>query len=175
MSQRAAVFSSYRRLYRARAALFRGDTKAMKESRVAVREQYLQHGAQPIPDLQHFEGLLGMVDEAEDMMRHGIVRGDLNQKTGHYGMCVLSFVGEAHDGIAHDITLVLCNMLRELLIVCFSLPYDAEVKLKKEHVETGSNQPPLVEPITPKVVEQMEQKPPSLADVKVNTTNSSKN
>ena len=82
MSQRAAVLSSYRRLYRARAALFGGDVRAMGESRQAVRAQYLQHGAQEIADLQHFQGLLGMVDDAVDMLRHGIVRGDLNPKTG---------------------------------------------------------------------------------------------
>ena len=47
----------------------------------------------------------------------------------------------------------------------------AEVKLKKEHAETGpNNQPPLVEPITPSVVEQMEKQPPSLDDVRVETT-----
>jgi len=85
MSQRATVLSSYRRLYRARAALFRGDEKAMKESRTAVRGQYLQHGKEPISDLQHFQGLLTMVDEAVDMLQHGIVRGDLNPQTGHYG------------------------------------------------------------------------------------------
>ena len=45
----------------------------------------------------------------------------------------------------------------------------AEVKLKKEHA--ASSQPPLVQPITPQVLEQMERKPPSLDDVKVvNTT-----
>ena len=85
MSQRAVVLSSYRRLYRARAALFRGDERAMKESRTAVRAQYLQHGPEPISDLSHFQGLVAMADEAGDMLRTGIVRGDLNPKTGHYG------------------------------------------------------------------------------------------
>lgn len=92
MSQRATVLSSYRRLYRARASLFRGDDKAMKESRKAVRAQYLQHGEEPIADLRHFQGLLTMVDEAVDMMRHGIVRGDLNPKTGHYGASSIIYI-----------------------------------------------------------------------------------
>ena len=86
--QRAAVFSSYRRLYRARSALFKGDVKAMTESRKVVRQQYLQNGTLPIADHQHFAGLLSMVDEAADMLRNGIVRGDLNPTTGHYGVCV---------------------------------------------------------------------------------------
>lgn len=75
--------SSYRRLYRARARLFPGDAVAMAKSRTEVRAQYLQHTA-PLDD-EHFSALLGMVDEAEDMMRHSIVQGRLNQKTGHYG------------------------------------------------------------------------------------------
>ena len=48
---------------------------------------------EPITDLQHFEGLLSMVEEAVDMLQHGIVRGDRNPKSGHFGtdrrVCVL--------------------------------------------------------------------------------------
>ena len=85
MSARSAVFRSYRRLYRARAALFRGDVRAMVESRTLAREQFQQHGVEPITDLQHFQGLLSMVEEAVDMLQHGIVRGDRNPKSGHFG------------------------------------------------------------------------------------------
>jgi complex III assembly factor LYRM7 len=88
MAQRAAVFSSYRRLYRARISLFRGDEEAMRESRQAVRAQYLQHGTAAVTDLTHFQSLLGMADEAADMLRHSIVRGNLNAQTGHYGTCM---------------------------------------------------------------------------------------
>lgn len=58
----------------------------MRESRLAVREQYLQHNGRPtsIPD-DEFNGLLSMVDEAVDMLKHGVVQGNLNQKSGHYG------------------------------------------------------------------------------------------
>jgi hypothetical protein len=87
MAQRAAVFSSYRRLYRARIALFRGDEEAMRESRRAVRAQYLQHGTAELTDATHWQSLLAMAEEAADMLRHSIVRGNLNPQTGHYGTC----------------------------------------------------------------------------------------
>jgi complex III assembly factor LYRM7 len=89
-SRKELIFSSYRRLCRARLGLFRSDTHAMRESRVAVREQYLQHNsrgsaaASAIPD-DEFYNLLSMVDEAVDMMKHGIAQGNLNQNTGRYG------------------------------------------------------------------------------------------
>jgi complex III assembly factor LYRM7 len=88
-SRKELIFGSYRRLYRARRGLFRNDTHAMRESRVAVREQYLQHNGRVaattmIPD-DEFYNLLSMVDEAVDMMKHGIAQGSLNQNTGRYG------------------------------------------------------------------------------------------
>jgi complex III assembly factor LYRM7 len=89
-SRKELIFSSYRRLCRARLGLFRNDTHAMRESRVAVREQYLQHNSRgsgavaAIPD-DEFYNLLSMVDEAVDMMKHGIAQGNLNQNTGRYG------------------------------------------------------------------------------------------
>ena len=85
MAHRAAVFSSYRRLYRARIALFRNDVEAMTKSRDAVRVEYLKHGTDHITDGQHFQSLLGMADEAADMLRHSIIQGRLNSNTGHYG------------------------------------------------------------------------------------------
>ena len=93
MAHRAAVFSSYRRLYRARIALFRNDVEAMTKSRDAVRVEYLKHGTTDSiihdDDEQHFQSLLGMADEAADMLRHSIIQGRLNSTTGHYG----TFVG----------------------------------------------------------------------------------
>ena len=85
MAQRAAVFSSYRRLYRARIALFRNDVEAMTKSRDAVRVEYLRHGTTDIADETHFQSLVGMADEAADMLRHSIIQGRLNEKSGNYG------------------------------------------------------------------------------------------
>lgn len=83
-SSRARVFSAYRRIFRARKDLFDGDVQAMKESRVAIKSEFAKN-RQAVTSGDHFEGLLSMVDEAVDMLRYGIVRGNLNQKTGNYG------------------------------------------------------------------------------------------
>jgi len=78
------VFSAYRRLFRARSQLFRGDVVALRESRKEIRQQFLMNAHADVSgDL--LEGYLQMADEATDMMTHGIVQGKLNQSTGHYG------------------------------------------------------------------------------------------
>ena len=86
MSSQARVFSAYRRLFRARKELFTGDVQAMRESRFAIKSEFVKNRTAPTAG-DHFEGLLLMADEAIDMLRHGIVRGDLNQQTGNYGEC----------------------------------------------------------------------------------------
>ena len=88
---RSRVFSGYRRLFRARKALFTGDDLAMKESRVAIKAEFVKN-RDVVTEGPHFEGLLTMVDEAEHMLRVGIVRGDLNEETGHYRECRGDFV-----------------------------------------------------------------------------------
>ena len=82
-SSKSRVFSAYRRLFRARAKLFQGDVEALKESRHAIRQQFLQNKHAPTSG-EHFEGLLTMVDEAEDMLLHGFVQGTLNAESHHY-------------------------------------------------------------------------------------------
>ena len=79
---RARVFSQYRKIFRARKSLFGGDDHAMIASRREIRQQFAQN-RQATPEIVPM--LLDMVDEAVDMMKHGIVRGDLNQQTGNYG------------------------------------------------------------------------------------------
>ena len=71
------ALSGYRRLFRARRQLFNGDNRALAESRLAIRAEFdkNRHITGP-PD--HIEGLLSMIDDAEDMLLHGIVRGELN-------------------------------------------------------------------------------------------------
>ena len=93
-STAARALSGYRRLFRARKILFQGDDRAMRESRVEIRKQFdLNRGA---TDPTHIEGLLTMVDEAEDMLLHGIVRGELNEQSGHYGKSRLLPAAHAH-------------------------------------------------------------------------------
>ena len=81
-SAAARAFSGYRRLFRARNKLFQGDMRALAESRIAIRAEFEKNRV--VPDLHHLEGLLVMIDEAEDMMLHGIVQGKLNEH-GNYG------------------------------------------------------------------------------------------
>lgn len=78
----AKVVSGYRRLFRARAKLFVGDQRAMMESRKAIRAEFDKNRF--VKDPATMEGLLTMIDEAEDMLVHGIVRGELNQSSGNY-------------------------------------------------------------------------------------------
>lgn len=71
------ALSGYRRLFRARSKLFAGDTRALRESAVAIRAEFDKNRQIAGPH-EHIEGLLTMIDEAEDMLLHGIVRGELN-------------------------------------------------------------------------------------------------
>ena len=86
-SNTARAFSGYRRLFRARNKLFQGDMRALAESRIAIRAEFEKNRV--VLDPHHLEGLLVMIDEAEDMMLHGIVQGKLNEH-GNYGTtCVV--------------------------------------------------------------------------------------
>ena len=72
-STAARALSGYRRLFRARKTLFTGDVRSMAESRIAIRAEFDKN--RNVTDPQHLEGLLVMVDEAEDMLLNGIVQG----------------------------------------------------------------------------------------------------
>mmetsp|Transcript_9254 Transcript_9254/g.13847 ORF Transcript_9254/g.13847 Transcript_9254/m.13847 type:complete len:138 (-) Transcript_9254:342-755(-) len=92
----ARVFSGYRRLFRARKSLFIGDILAMKESRVAIRAQFDSN--RNATDPTHIEGCLTMVDEAEDMILNGIVRGELNEDKNSYEVKIKPQHAESMDG-----------------------------------------------------------------------------
>lgn len=89
------VLSGYRRLFRARKSLFSGDDRAMRESRVAIRSEFDKH--RHVTDPAHLEGLLVMVDEAEDMLLHGIVRGELNRERNTYEVKIKKEHAESMD------------------------------------------------------------------------------
>jgi len=89
------VFSGYRRLFRARKILFTGDDRAMRESRVAIRAEFDKN--RHVIDPTHLEGLIVMVDEAEDMLLHGIVRGELNQEKNTYEVKIKKEHAESMD------------------------------------------------------------------------------
>jgi|EP00970_Alexandrium_tamarense_P004898 complex III assembly factor LYRM7 len=81
MSSSTAIraLSGYRRLFRAGRQLFAGDERALRESRFAIRAEFVKNKDVTGPP-EHIEGLLTMIDEAEDMLLHGIVRGELNRE-----------------------------------------------------------------------------------------------
>jgi complex III assembly factor LYRM7 len=89
LASKARVFAGYRRMFRARKSLFSGDIQAMVESRVAIKQEFAKNATASGAD--HIEGLLSMVDEAVDMLTHGIVRGNLNQDSGNYGTYLFAF------------------------------------------------------------------------------------
>ena len=76
--------AGFRRLNRARIQLFRGDDHAMKESRIQLRAQFDANRSVPTSG-PVFEELVKGMDEATHMLKHEIVRGDLNEDTGRYG------------------------------------------------------------------------------------------
>ena len=143
------VFSGYRRLFRARKVLFQGDDRAMRESRVEIRKQFEMNRAASDP--AHIEGLLTMVDEAEDMLLHGIVRGELNDQTGNYGeFAVLELLA----------MMLALSSVANLVLIFFSLLAHSEVKIKAEHASddgaaTATNN---LEPITAETADKMEGK-----------------
>lgn len=56
----------------------------MKESRLQLRAQMEANRSVPTSG-PVFEELVKGMDEATHMLRHEIVRGDLNEETGRYG------------------------------------------------------------------------------------------
>ena len=96
---RARVLAGYRNLTRARIQLFKGDDYAMKESGRQLREQIAINKNVPTTGPE-FEVLVQGLDEAAHMLRHEIVRGNLNEQTGRYGTCVLS--------LCYSLSLLLC-------------------------------------------------------------------
>ncbi|KAL7527115.1 hypothetical protein ACHAXR_006972 [Thalassiosira sp. AJA248-18] len=87
------AISGYRRLFRARSKLFTNDTRALRESAIAIRSEFDKNKHVTGPP-EHIEGLLTMIDEAEDMLLHGIVRGELNTERN----VVEVKIGEEHGG-----------------------------------------------------------------------------
>lgn len=84
LSARARVLAGYRNLTRARIHLFKGDTYAMNETRKQLKQQFEINKNIPTSG-PAFEELLQGMDEAAHMLRHEIVRGNLNENTGRYG------------------------------------------------------------------------------------------
>ena len=143
------ALAGYRRLFRARQKLFQGDERALRESRVALRAEFEKNRV--VTDAAHLEGLFVMIDEAEDMMLHGIVQGKLNDD-GNYGE-------------------LFCNWHFLRVFGIFFLwwlnPNVVAVKLGPEHA-AGDNPEGNLEPINAETVSKFESGP------KVEVTKSTK-
>jgi hypothetical protein len=81
---RARVLAGFRRLNKARAQLFQGDDNAMQVSRQQMRAEFEKNKYASTAGPE-FEALVAGIDEAADMLRNEILRGNLNQETGRYG------------------------------------------------------------------------------------------
>jgi hypothetical protein len=81
---RARVLAGFRRLNKARAQLFLGDDNAMQVSRQQMRAEFEKNKYITTAGPE-FEALVAGIDEAADMLRNEILRGNLNQETGRYG------------------------------------------------------------------------------------------
>mmetsp|Transcript_7284 Transcript_7284/g.10884 ORF Transcript_7284/g.10884 Transcript_7284/m.10884 type:complete len:128 (-) Transcript_7284:326-709(-) len=71
--------SAYRRLFRARQQLFRGDALALVKSRQELRNEFIKNKFVTNPE--ELNELFVGVDEVEDMMLHGIMQGKVNEQT----------------------------------------------------------------------------------------------
>lgn len=84
-TSRLQVLAAYRRLFRARNRLFAGDTVALRESAIAIRQEFLRNARVAVADDRDvLQPLIAAAYEAEDMMLHGIVQGKLNPLSGNY-------------------------------------------------------------------------------------------
>ena len=104
--------------------LFVGDNYAMAESRKAIKAEFIKNRDAPSSG-SHFEGLLGMVDEAVDMMKTGIMQGELNRKTGNYGTFYFCCLGGIDSIFLHRCTLF-TKRTRLILFSGFVLSCESE-------------------------------------------------
>jgi len=75
------VRSGYRRLWRARKSLFGADTAALIKSASIVRAEF--DSKRDVTDVVEATGMVSAIDECVEMLREGIVQGELNDR-GNY-------------------------------------------------------------------------------------------
>ena len=73
MSALRSGASAYRRLFRARVVAFSGDRVALRESRLALRLEFVKN--KDVGDAAALVDLFKGVDEVEEMLRSGILQG----------------------------------------------------------------------------------------------------
>jgi hypothetical protein len=83
LSSRTRVLAAFRRLNRARIQLFQGDDHAMAVTHQQMRAEFERNRHVPTVGPE-FEAMLAGIDEATTMLKHEIIRGELNDETGRY-------------------------------------------------------------------------------------------
>ena len=92
-----ATLAAFRRLMRARAALFADDAYALDASRAKLRDEFLQNrGA---TDAGEIDELLKGAAEVEDLLINNVVQGRQSQDSGAFKFKVKGASGE--DELAH--------------------------------------------------------------------------
>jgi len=84
-SSNSQSLAAFRRLMRARAALFRGDEYALDASRAKLREEFQQRSG--VTDARELDELLAGAAEVEELLRENVVQGTLNER-GNYAFNV---------------------------------------------------------------------------------------
>lgn len=83
-TSRPLVLSAFRKLNRARIELFRGDAHAMTVTHQQMRAEFQRNRLAPTSGPE-FDSLMAGIEEATIMLKHEIIRGNLNDETGRYG------------------------------------------------------------------------------------------
>jgi hypothetical protein len=81
LSLRGQVLGGFRKLLRARSALFKDDVVALEESRHKLRDEFFKNDAATGDQIGEH---LKIIEEIEGMLRYNIVQGRLNER-GNYG------------------------------------------------------------------------------------------
>ena len=92
-----ATLAAFRRLMRARAALFADDAYALDASRAKLREEFLSHAA--ATDAGEIDELLKGAAEVEDLLINNVVQGRQSQDSGAFKFKVKGSSNE--DEFAH--------------------------------------------------------------------------
>jgi complex III assembly factor LYRM7 len=81
VSLRGQVLGGFRRLMRARGALFKDDVEALTESRYKLREEFFKNEEASGDQIDEH---LKIIEEIDTMLRQNIVQAKLNER-GNYG------------------------------------------------------------------------------------------
>ena len=92
-----ATLAAFRRLMRARAALFADDAYALDASRAKLREEFLAHCG--VTDAGEIDELLKGAAEVEDLLRNNVVQGRQEEQEGAFKFKVKGSSSE--DEFAH--------------------------------------------------------------------------